>query len=355
MHFGLVDVLVPLAASWHPLAVAWGIVCMYLLVAIEVTSLLRQHISQKVWRGIHLTSYVVLVVTTVHLLTAGTDSNDRPARDASPVAIGVAVVFGGAMLLTWRTAPKVRAYPRGVAPSRPGSLKPVTPGFERTRLERGASERVPFERARRCSGWATTFDVLVVGGGITGAGVALDAAARGLRTALVERHDFASGTSSKSSKLVHGGLRYLQQREFRLVYEALYERQRALENAPHLVRVLPFLVPVLQRRRRDRSTPRAPARQRAVDVRPHRWHPDRSSVTTGSRSTTRSRTCRRSRASVWPARTCLYDAQVDDARLTLTIARTAAAHGAAIVNYTALTGVVEGRTTDRRRARRGRR
>ena len=91
------------------------------------------------------------------------------------------------------------------------------------------------------------FDVLVVGGGITGAGVALDAASRGLRTALVERDDLASGTSSKSSKLVHGGLRYLQQREFRLVYEALYERQRALENAPHLVRVLPFLVPVLAR------------------------------------------------------------------------------------------------------------
>src|SRR5882672_8973023 len=88
------------------------------------------------------------------------------------------------------------------------------------------------------------FDVLVVGGGITGAGVALDAASRGLRTALVERGDFASGTSSKSSKLVHGGLRYLQQREFRLVYEALYERQRALENAPHLVRVLPFLIPL---------------------------------------------------------------------------------------------------------------
>jgi len=88
------------------------------------------------------------------------------------------------------------------------------------------------------------FDVLVVGGGITGAGVALDAASRGLRTALVERGDFASGTSSKSSKLVHGGLRYLQQREVRLVYEALYERQRALENAPHLVRILPFLVPL---------------------------------------------------------------------------------------------------------------
>src|SRR3954468_25041351 len=82
------------------------------------------------------------------------------------------------------------------------------------------------------------FDVLVIGGGITGAGVALDAAARGLTTALVERDDFASGTSSKSSKLVHGGLRYLQQRDFRLVYEALYERQVALRNVPHLVRVL---------------------------------------------------------------------------------------------------------------------
>src|SRR5215207_10493642 len=89
------------------------------------------------------------------------------------------------------------------------------------------------------------FDVLVVGGGITGVGVALDAATRGLRTALVERDDFASGTSSKSSKLVHGGLRYLQQREVGLVYEGLAERQVALRNAPHLVRVLPFLIPVL--------------------------------------------------------------------------------------------------------------
>src|SRR3979411_1502334 len=88
------------------------------------------------------------------------------------------------------------------------------------------------------------FDVLVIGGGITGAGVALDAASRGLRTALVERDDFASGTSSKSSKLVHGGLRYLQQKEFVLVYENLAERQRLLDNAPHLVRPLPFLIPL---------------------------------------------------------------------------------------------------------------
>src|SRR4051794_22644035 len=88
------------------------------------------------------------------------------------------------------------------------------------------------------------FDVLVVGGGITGAGVALDAVTRGLRTALVERHDLASGTSSKSSKLVHGGLRYLQQGEIALVYEALAERQRLRYTAPHLVKLLPFLIPL---------------------------------------------------------------------------------------------------------------
>ncbi|HEY4402133.1 MAG TPA: FAD-dependent oxidoreductase, partial [Acidimicrobiia bacterium] len=103
-----------------------------------------------------------------------------------------------------------------------------------------------FDRAEALGRLATEqFDVLVVGGGITGAGVAVDAATRGLRTALVERDDFASGTSSKSSKLVHGGLRYLQQREVGLVYEGLAERQIALRNAPHLVRVLPFLIPVL--------------------------------------------------------------------------------------------------------------
>src|SRR6478609_3596998 len=88
------------------------------------------------------------------------------------------------------------------------------------------------------------FDVLVVGGGITGVGSALDAASRGLKTALIERDDFASGTSSKSSKLVHGGIRYLQQGEVGLVYEALAERQRLLRNAPHLVKVLPFLIPM---------------------------------------------------------------------------------------------------------------
>ena len=92
---------------------------------------------------------------------------------------------------------------------------------------------------------SATFDILVVGGGITGAGTALDAASRGYSTALVERDDFASGTSSKSSKLIHGGLRYLQQGDVRLVYEALHERKRLRRNAPHLVHVLPFMIPIL--------------------------------------------------------------------------------------------------------------
>lgn len=90
----------------------------------------------------------------------------------------------------------------------------------------------------------SNFDVVVIGAGMTGAGVALDAASRGLRVALIDGGDIASGTSSKSSKMVHGGLRYLQQKEFRLVYENLRERQRLLLNAPYLVQPLPFLIPL---------------------------------------------------------------------------------------------------------------
>src|SRR5471030_1439859 len=83
---------------------------------------------------------------------------------------------------------------------------------------------------------AATFDVLILGGGITGAGVALDAALRGWRVALIDKKDFASGTSSVSSKLIHGGLRYLEHGAFHLVYEALHERGLLLRNATHLVR-----------------------------------------------------------------------------------------------------------------------
>ena len=93
-------------------------------------------------------------------------------------------------------------------------------------------------------------DILVIGGGITGAGVALDAASRDMKVGLVERYDFASGTSSKSSKLVHGGLRYLEQREFGLVREASTERELLHRLAPHLVQPIPFVIPISNRWRR---------------------------------------------------------------------------------------------------------
>jgi len=184
------------------------------------------------------------------------------------------------------------------------------------------------------------FDVLVIGGGITGAGCALDAVSRGLRTALVERDDFASGTSSKSSKLVHGGVRYLQQKEFRLVYESLHERQIALRNAPHLVRVLPFLIPILTR---DGLIDRRVARALGAAM----WMYD---LTGGIRiKKTHKRidknealrhmpTLRRKNiASAY----LYYDARADDARLTLAIARTAAAHGASVANYARVTSLVK--------------
>ena len=184
-----------------------------------------------------------------------------------------------------------------------------------------------------------TFDVLVIGGGITGAGVALDAAARGLRTALVERDDFASGTSSKSSKLVHGGLRYLQNGDIRLVYEALRERQRLLRNAPHLVKVLPFLIPVFTGK--GGLIPKQLARALGSAM----WMYD---LTGGIRI---GKVHRRLRAEAARAHMptlnerlawayLYYDASTDDARLTLAIARTAALDfGAAVVNHAAVTGL----------------
>src|SRR5438128_8769819 len=99
---------------------------------------------------------------------------------------------------------------------------------------------------------AEQFDVVVVGGGITGAGVALDAASRGYSVALVEREDFAAGTSSRSSKLVHGGLRYLQNFDLGLVREALLERALLVNLAPHLVRPLELLIATFEGKHPDR-------------------------------------------------------------------------------------------------------
>ena len=89
-----------------------------------------------------------------------------------------------------------------------------------------------------------TYDLVIVGGGITGAGVARDAASRGMKVALIEARDFSEGTSSRSSKLIHGGIRYLENLEFGLVFEALSERSHLFEMAPHLVHPLRFMLPV---------------------------------------------------------------------------------------------------------------
>ena len=95
---------------------------------------------------------------------------------------------------------------------------------------------------------AEPLDVLVVGGGVTGAGIVLDAVSRGLRVGIVEAQDWASGTSSRSSKLVHGGLRYLQAFDFKLVNEALHERELLLDTiAPHLVKPISFLYPLTKK------------------------------------------------------------------------------------------------------------
>src|SRR3954453_13318817 len=99
--FGPTDVLVPFTGSWHPVAVAWGIVGMYLLAAIEVTSLLRHRLSKRAWHAVHLLSYFLFATTTVHMLTAGTDVKQVVAATAA-VMLGVAAVFGSAALYVWR-------------------------------------------------------------------------------------------------------------------------------------------------------------------------------------------------------------------------------------------------------------
>jgi glycerol-3-phosphate dehydrogenase len=190
-----------------------------------------------------------------------------------------------------------------------------------------------------------SFDVVVVGGGITGAGVALDAASRGLRTALVERDDFASGTSSKSSKMVHGGLRYLQQREFGLVHQSLSERRRLLQNAPHLVEPLTLLVPLFgEGGVLDRATARGYSTALWVYDLAGGWRiGKRHHRITAEEIASHLPTLRTDRL---VAGFVYYDAWADDARLTLAILRTAVLEYAAVaVNYAPVVGLVHDETS----------
>jgi glycerol-3-phosphate dehydrogenase len=198
------------------------------------------------------------------------------------------------------------------------------------------------------------FDVVVIGGGITGAGVALDAATRGYSVALVERDDWSCGTSSRSSKMIHGGLRYLQNFDLGLVREALVERQLLVRLAPHLVKPLPFLVPSFEGARRDirlsmglnmydvMASPgprrrRRAQREAAVEGEEY-WSPDRHRVIEGpevlewipaleSRSPT--------------SAYLFYDCQTDDSRMVLTVLGEAERFGAVCVNGARVVELIE--------------
>jgi glycerol-3-phosphate dehydrogenase len=195
------------------------------------------------------------------------------------------------------------------------------------------------ERARA---WSTLdgaqLDVLVVGGGVTGAGVALDAATRGLRVALVEARDFASGTSSRSSKLFHGGLRYLEQFNFGLVREALRERELMLTRiAPHLVKPVAFLYPLTHR---FWERPYVTAGLTLYDTMASGLG---SGAVPRHKQYTRTGARRLSpalRPDALTGAVRYFDAQADDARHTMTVARTAAAYGATILNSAEMVGFV---------------
>jgi glycerol-3-phosphate dehydrogenase len=175
---------------------------------------------------------------------------------------------------------------------------------------------------------AEPFDILVVGGGITGAGVAREAALRGMRVALVEKEDFASGTSSRSSRLVHGGIRYLEHGEMHLVYEASRERRILLAIAPHLVRPLRFLWPVFEKARVPRWKLRAgfllyDALALFRNIANHRSL-DRQGVLEEEPAL---------RQAGLQGGVNYYDAATDDIRLTIANVRAAAQAGAVVVNH----------------------
>jgi glycerol-3-phosphate dehydrogenase len=178
------------------------------------------------------------------------------------------------------------------------------------------------------------WDVLVVGGGATGLGVAVDAAARGYRTALLEQSDFAKGTSSRSTKLIHGGVRYLRQGNVTLVLEALRERGILRRNAPHLVHDVPFVVPSYD----WWESPFYGIGLRLYDLLAGKEGFGPSRLLSRAETLERLPTIETEglRGGV-----LYYDGQFDDARLAMSLARTAADHGAVLINYLAVTGLVK--------------
>jgi glycerol-3-phosphate dehydrogenase len=174
-------------------------------------------------------------------------------------------------------------------------------------------------------------DIVVIGGGATGLGSAVDAASRGYRVALFEQNDFAKGTSSRSTKLIHGGVRYLQQGNATLVRDALLERGLLRKNAPHLVRALQFVIPTYRRR----DSLYYYAGLKLYDALAGRHGFEKSRLY--SRDETLSRICT-IRHHGLRGGVAYYDGAFDDARLAIALARTADDHGALLLNYVAVTG-----------------
>ena len=195
----------------------------------------------------------------------------------------------------------------------------------------------------------TPFDVLVIGGGITGAGVALDAAARGYSVALVEKSDFASATSSKSTKLLHGGIRYLPQFDFALVHEALVERGLLIQNAPFLAQPLAFVLPLYENARRPVGIPITPPGGRGlgmlldIGLSLYDLMAGRRGIARHNRISAQEalRLAPTLRPDGLKEAFIYYDAQTNDTRLTITVLETAVQHGAVIANYAEVTGFAQ--------------
>ena len=200
-------------------------------------------------------------------------------------------------------------------------------------VDRDATAPLPDREESLVAASGADLDVLVIGGGITGAGIALDAATRGYRVALVERDDLASGTSSKSSKLVHGGLRYLATGDVLMVAEGVRERDRLRRLAPHLVRPLGFVIPVDDRATMLQLTAGMALYDAVALGRNVRSHRRLSGAEVRAAAPTL-----RDGASLGGFR--YYDCQTDDARLTLQIAQTARRYGALIANHAEVTDLL---------------
>src|SRR5512133_4134928 len=176
------------------------------------------------------------------------------------------------------------------------------------------------------------YDVAIIGGGATGLGVALDAAARGFSVVLVESHDFAKGTSSRATKLVHGGVRYLAQGNIALVREALHERTTLLHNAPHLAQPLPFVVPSY----RYWEIPFYGVGLKMYDALAGKAGLGATEFLSSGETLACLPTIRRQGLK---GGVKYWDGQFDDARLALALARTAASRGALVINYFPVTGL----------------